>query len=156
MEQDEAQTKRERRTEMNTPNNESEDAVKSLIAAIEGNEAEMRKEDLVVTCEMLRAGRERWRKEAEEWKSVAEKLWGLLDDIDTASDMFKPEMQAYEKYVCAKAEERHKLLSSDGYTLWMTGGQKREALFEEGQIRPPMRFNASPGANVGAVEGRTP
>jgi hypothetical protein len=34
------------------------------------------------------------------------KLWMLLDDIDTASDMFKPDHTNYYKYVTMKHEER--------------------------------------------------
>ena len=56
-------------------------------------------------------------KEFMEGETAEEKLWQLLDDIDTASDMFKPEQTGFYKYVMAKAEERHKYLVSDGYTL---------------------------------------
>lgn len=35
------------------------------------------------------------------------KLFGLLDDIDTASDRFKPEKTAFYDFVMAKAKERH-------------------------------------------------
>jgi len=45
-------------------------------------------------------------------------LWGLLDDIDTYGDMFKPEQTAYVNKVNAKAAERFKVLSSDGYSLF--------------------------------------
>ena len=48
--------------------------------------------------------------------NLVEELWQLLDDIDTASDMFKPEKTAFYEYVMAKANERHKYLISDGYT----------------------------------------
>ena len=44
-------------------------------------------------------------------------LWQLLDDIDTASDIFKPEMTEFYNYVMGKAEERHKHLTSDGFVL---------------------------------------
>ena len=60
-----------------------------------------------------------------ETKEVAIKLWGLLDHIDTASDMFKPceqnGIKSYENfynYAMAKSEERHKLMKSDGYDLF--------------------------------------
>ena len=42
-------------------------------------------------------------------------LWSLLDDIDTALDLFKPELNAFEKYVCAKVEERNGILENDGH-----------------------------------------
>ena len=50
-------------------------------------------------------------------KETAEKLWNLLDDIDTALDMYKPEMEGFEKYVSKKCQERHNLITSDGYKL---------------------------------------
>lgn len=54
-----------------------------------------------------------------------EKLWTLLDDIDTASDMFKPSktngINSYNnfyEYSMGKVEQRHKVLKSlDGQTL---------------------------------------
>ena len=51
------------------------------------------------------------------YKDIAEKLWQLLDDIDTASDMFKPEQTQFYKHIMLKAEKRHKLLKSDGQEL---------------------------------------
>ncbi len=54
---------------------------------------------------------------ANRWRLKAEALWDLLDDIDTASDMFKPEQTTFYKYVMAKAELRHRYLHSDGYVL---------------------------------------
>jgi len=54
-------------------------------------------------------------------REVAEILWCLLDDIDTAGDIFKPELNAYFKYVAKKHAERFKYISSDGYKLiWPT------------------------------------
>jgi hypothetical protein len=49
---------------------------------------------------------------------IEKALWDLLDDIDTAGDMFKPEITPYFKYVNDKADERHKYLRSDGYNLF--------------------------------------
>jgi len=56
-----------------------------------------------------------------EERERAEKLWQLLDDIDTASDAIKPHdlvgfTQFYE-YVLQQCEKRHQYLKSDGYTL---------------------------------------
>ena len=55
----------------------------------------------------------------------AEKLWQLLDDIDTASDMFKPSetngIQSYHnfyEYVMKKASERFDIFKSDGFKLY--------------------------------------
>ena len=45
-------------------------------------------------------------------------LWGLLDNISTAGDMFKPEINEYFKYVNKQCEERGKVANSlDGYSL---------------------------------------
>jgi len=50
------------------------------------------------------------------------RLWALLDDIDTASDMFKPStLEGYKtfyKYAMRKSEKRFKYLSTDGYNLF--------------------------------------
>jgi len=46
-------------------------------------------------------------------------LWKMLDDIDTAMDMFKPELTNYAKYVQKKCEERFKYIVSDGYELYL-------------------------------------
>jgi hypothetical protein len=56
-------------------------------------------------------------------RKIAIALWSLLDDIDTASDMFKPDnLEGYKtfyNYVMRKAEERHKHMTSDGYELFV-------------------------------------
>lgn len=45
-------------------------------------------------------------------------LWSLLDDISTAGDMFRPEINNYFRYVNKKCEERSAVANSfDGYTL---------------------------------------
>jgi len=60
------------------------------------------------------------RGDAETWKAIAVALWGLLDDVDTAGDMFKPPINNFFKYVIGKSEERHKYIKSNGYTLILT------------------------------------
>jgi hypothetical protein len=56
-------------------------------------------------------------------QKIGHGLWALLDDIDTASDMFKPSDEAgyrrFYEYAMKKAEERHALLTSDGYELYL-------------------------------------
>lgn len=59
------------------------------------------------------------------YKKVAEKLWQLLDDIDTASDIFKPcenngfeSYEKYYKYCNRKTSQRFDYLKSDGYDLF--------------------------------------
>jgi len=56
-------------------------------------------------------------------KEVAEKLWDLLDDIDTAEDMFKPPINSHFKYVHNKHRERFKYIDTDGYKLIWKGGK---------------------------------
>ena len=74
-----------------------------------------------------------------DWEDCAKKLWGLLDDIDTYGDMFKPEITPYFKAVNNKASERHKLLRSNGYDLFIPGTmEERESKTEL------MTHNASP------------
>ena len=53
------------------------------------------------------------------WKLMAERLWGLLDDIDTAFDHYKPTMSdRFVNYVHKKCIERQDYLESpDGHTL---------------------------------------
>lgn len=59
----------------------------------------------------------------EKLRAIAEKLWSLLDDIDTASDLFKPGDEAgyrrFYEYAMSKVEERGKQLESDGYHLYL-------------------------------------
>lgn len=52
------------------------------------------------------------------YKQIAESLWGLLDDISTAIDMYHPVVEGFETYVQKKVEERSKYLVSDGYKLY--------------------------------------
>ena len=49
------------------------------------------------------------------------RLWDLLDDISTAGDAFKPENNAYFRYVNGKAEDRSGIITSDGYDLFLNG-----------------------------------
>lgn len=46
-----------------------------------------------------------------------EALWKIIDDIDSALDMFKPKQDAFTNFIARKSEERHTYLISDGYTL---------------------------------------
>lgn len=53
--------------------------------------------------------------------TAAERLWQIIDNIDSLSDMVKPTdirgFAAFYNGVMARVGERHKLLVSDGYTL---------------------------------------
>lgn len=51
------------------------------------------------------------------YKDIAEKLWQLLDDIDTIDDIVKSNEKAYRDNIRKKVAERFKYLSSDGYNL---------------------------------------
>lgn len=57
-------------------------------------------------------------------KEVSKSLWKLLDDIDTASDVFKPTrsnvitFENFYKHVMKKADLRHKFMMSNGYEIF--------------------------------------
>lgn len=59
-----------------------------------------------------------------DYKQAAYKLWELLDNIDTLSDVFKPTVNdpkaamAYYNNSQRYAGERFKILKSDGYNLF--------------------------------------
>jgi len=55
--------------------------------------------------------------------SLEAKLYQLIDDIDTATDIFKPKMDGFEKYVVNKIRESHELIVSDGYKLYYVKNQ---------------------------------
>jgi hypothetical protein len=56
------------------------------------------------------------------WQEIAEALYGLLDDIDTADDMFKEDSEAYRKYAYKKQTEKNQYMySPDGYCLKRVG-----------------------------------
>lgn len=56
---------------------------------------------------------------------IAEVLWGLLDDIDTSSDVFKPcesnpdGYRAFYRYAMERAVGKNTALHSDGYNLFL-------------------------------------
>lgn len=56
-------------------------------------------------------------------RSAADKLWSLLDDIDTACDMFKPSDEVgyrkFYEYTMRRVGERQAILASDGYDLFL-------------------------------------
>ena len=71
-------------------------------------------------------------------KSAADKLWTLLDDIDTACDMFKPsDEEGYRKfyeYTMRRVMERHAILASDGYNLFLPNNDSPSTLmYNRGQ-----------------------
>ena len=64
------------------------------------------------------------------YKKIAEKLWDLLDSIDSLPDMIHPNDEAGHekcwKMMVMRAEKRHKLLETDGYKLYIP---KKEKVF---------------------------
>jgi len=63
--------------------------------------------------------------EAHKYKEMSYKLWDLLDDIDTASDMFKPceenginSFKKFYKYSMNRSGRRFNFLRSDGFDLF--------------------------------------
>ena len=61
-------------------------------------------------------------------RNIASELWSLLDDIDTASDMFKPSDErshrAFYRYVMKRVSTRHDHLISDGYDLFLSSPEE--------------------------------
>jgi hypothetical protein len=55
------------------------------------------------------------------WEEIAKALWGLLDDIDTLSDMYKPGKTPYFEAVAERTARRFDYLESDGYGLFLPG-----------------------------------
>jgi hypothetical protein len=51
-------------------------------------------------------------------RGTARELASIIDDIDTAFDIFKPEEKSFEKYVWMKIKEARKYFTSDGYELY--------------------------------------
>ena len=57
----------------------------------------------------------------ERMREKAESLWSMLDDISTATDMFKPDLDdPFVKYVLLRCQARCKEFQSDGYNLFVT------------------------------------
>ena len=55
-------------------------------------------------------------------------LWSLLDDISTAGDMFKPEINGYFKYINSICEKRTEVAKSlDGYSLTINNHSPMES-----------------------------
>ena len=63
--------------------------------------------------------------DVEQLQSMVERLWSLLDDIDTASDMFKPcpqnegSFEEFYRYAMQRQAARRAVLVSDGYNLFL-------------------------------------
>ena len=60
------------------------------------------------------------------YKKIAIKLWDLLDDIDTAEDIYKPEITSFYNCIHKHQSKRFQYMGSDGYKLkrkWRTKGK---------------------------------
>jgi len=85
-------------------------------------------------------------------RKQAEFLWELLDDIDTAGDMFKPQdLDSWERYyswINKKLCKRFKIFKSDGYNLmtpeeYQEYNEKRTKEMIALMNKQPLRFNDS-------------
>lgn len=91
------------------------------------------------------------------WRSIAESLWKIIDDIDTAFDQFKPKVTSFTEFVNRKQKERFKFITSDGYTLtrvepspeWRELGEDemREAVVMEGD---EARYKEASWSSIGS------
>lgn len=68
-------------------------------------------------------------------QQMVETLWDLLDDIDTAGDMFKERDDAYRSYVQQKQRMRFRVLMSDGYELFLAVGAGNRGGHRQGDRR---------------------
>jgi hypothetical protein len=86
-----------------------------------------------------------------EWKSIAESLWSLLDDIDTSSDIRKPTIEkpqsllGFYKQALEYADKRFNYLKSDGYGLYTPSEFEKLPNKSEGQCLKSVR---EPPANT--------
>lgn len=55
-----------------------------------------------------------------DYEQAARLLWGLLDNIDTLDDMVRGDDAAFRRLAREYMIKRHKVLSSDGYSLSQT------------------------------------
>lgn len=83
-------------------------------------------------------------------RKQAEFLWELLDDIDTAGDMFKPrDLDSWERYyswINKKLRKRFEVFQTDGYKLmtpeeYQEFNEKRTKEMFALMSKQPIRFN---------------
>ena len=55
--------------------------------------------------------------DVERLRAEVDRLWSLLDDIDTSSDSYRPPQTAWYRCVMAKVAKRHEGVRSDGENL---------------------------------------
>ncbi len=65
-------------------------------------------------------------------KVIIDKLFGILDDIDTSSDVLKPRcVESYRKFYEAtmrRVAKRHELVASDGYALFIVKDETKPSI----------------------------
>ena len=69
------------------------------------------------------------KEELAEREHAAMKLWIILDDIDTTSDMAKGNDSAYRERVERLQKQRFEVFTSDGYDLFLPDGTKLDPAF---------------------------
>lgn len=52
--------------------------------------------------------------------SIQSELYKIIDDISTAGDMFKPDIEEFERFIFKKVQEANKYIVSDGHHLYYT------------------------------------
>ena len=60
------------------------------------------------------------------YKKIAQRLWQLLDDIDTYNDRFRPERSPFNIEVMRRVEERHQYMGSGGHVIKRKLRKKRK------------------------------
>ena len=60
-------------------------------------------------------------------RQMADRLWSLLDDIDTADDIAKADDAAYRKMVRNRAQARVAVLEGDGFKLFLSNAKAQPA-----------------------------
>lgn len=58
-------------------------------------------------------------KGVERLQKMVSDLWGLLDDIDTLDDACRSDDKAFRDSTRKVQQRRHKILTSDGYKLYL-------------------------------------
>ncbi len=87
---------------------------------------------------------------ADQWREIAHKLWGILDDIDTLSDAMKPDETPFYKATMRLANKRHWHLVSDGFELRLPQpGAELVGVDAGGTVYPPTQEAESPAMIAG-------
>ncbi len=66
--------------------------------------------------------------------SLEAKLYHIIDNIDTGLDVYKPEMEGFEKHVLSQIQKKNDLIVSDGYKLYYAEPEKRTGVVAKIEI----------------------